>query len=89
MLLENAYKDRIDEIVADNFVTDLRLAHSMSNLKNKILFDVQGWIRKSMQTLQNQYRNLCYVLHTGVVHADTPVQCAIADFICVRFLCWF
>ena len=81
MLLESAHQDRIDEIVADNFVTDLRLAHPMSNLQNKILFQVQGWIGESMQIGHNQYRNLCDLLDAGVVHADTPVQCAITDFI--------
>ena len=32
VLLKSTYRDRIDEIVADNFVTDLWLTHPMSHL---------------------------------------------------------
>ena len=66
MGLKIAHQDRIDEVVADNFVTYHRLAHPVSYLS---LFDdkVQEW-------RINQNRNLCDLLHTRDVGAQTPVQ---------------
>ena len=65
--LKCAHQDRIDEVVADNFVTYHGLAHPMSYLtKVSLMRFKDGELSKN--------RNLCDLLHTRDVGAQTPVQ---------------
>lgn len=64
MLLKSAHRDRIDKIVTNNFVTDLRLTHPMPHLEN---------LCEVFRKFEHDYRSLSDVLYSGGVQADTPV----------------
>ena len=67
MGLKIAHQDRIDEVVADNFVTDLWLAHPMSYLAKSLQWGVQDW-------RINQYHNLVNLLQLCNVAGHAPAQ---------------